>query len=61
MKRYILNPNKEMVAKITEGIYKRNGHCPCRVKQDETTLCPCDDFIQNKNCVCKLYVPVEEN
>lgn len=60
MKGYKLNPDKELVAKIIEGIYKKDGHCPCRVKKDETTMCPCDDFIKNGNCVCKLYVP-EEN
>ena len=41
---------------MIEGIYRKEGHCPCRVKVDDTTLCPCDDFIGNGNCVCRLYV-----
>lgn len=57
MKDYKLNENKEIVLKIIEGIYKKNGHCPCRVRVDDTTLCPCDDFIKNGNCICNLYVP----
>lgn len=56
MKDFILNPDKNHVEKIIEGIYKKDGHCPCRVRVDDTTLCPCDDFINNGNCICKLYV-----
>ena len=37
MKDYKLNPDKEYVLKIIEGIYRKEGHCPCRVKADETT------------------------
>lgn len=56
MKDFILNPDKNHVKQIIEGIYKKDGHCPCRVRVDDTTLCPCDDFINNGNCICKLYV-----
>ena len=31
MKGYIINPDKEYTQKIIEGIYKKDGHCPCRV------------------------------
>lgn len=57
MKGYELNPDKEYALKIMEGIYKKNGHCPCRVISDDTTLCPCDDFVQNNVCKCNLFVP----
>ena len=60
MKGYILNPNSDVVSKIMEGIEKKEGHCPCRVIQDDTTLCPCDDFVNNQNCVCKLFVKKED-
>ena len=60
MKGYIINPDRKVVEAITEGLYRKEGHCPCRVNKDDTTLCPCDDFIQNQNCVCKLYVKKEE-
>lgn len=60
MKGYILNKDKEYVKKIIDGIYKKEGHCPCRVVIDETTLCPCDDFIKKGICKCNLYIPIKE-
>lgn len=60
MKNYKLNPDKEYVLKIIEGIYKKQGHCPCRVKSDETTLCPCDEFVTQGICKCNLFVPKED-
>lgn len=59
MKGYILNPDKKYVEKIIEGIYKKQGHCPCRVNVDDTTLCPCDEFVKKGICKCKLYIPIE--
>lgn len=60
MKGFKLNENKSYVDKIIEGIHKKNGHCPCRVLSDDTTLCPCDDFVENGNCKCKLFLPIIE-
>lgn len=60
MKGYELNKNKEYVHQILEGIYKKNGHCPCRVNVDDTTLCPCDEFVKDNICKCKLFVKREE-
>ena len=60
MKGYILNPDKEYVNKIIEGIYRKGGHCPCRVKVDDTTFCPCDEFIQTGECKCKLFIRNEK-
>ena len=54
------NDNEKVVNAIREGLKKKDGHCPCRIKVDDTTLCPCDDFIQNENCICKLYIKREE-
>lgn len=56
MRGYVLNPDRKYVEKIMEGLYKKQGHCPYKVKQDETTLCPCDDFLKTGECKCKLYV-----
>lgn len=58
MENYRLNPDKEHVQKIMEGLFRKNGHCPCQIKEDEHTLCPCDKFLKDKNCCCKLYVEV---
>ncbi len=57
MKGYRLNPDKEYVSKRIE---KKDGHCPCRVKVDDTTLCPCDEFIKEGICKCKLFLPIDE-
>ena len=45
MKNYRINPDKKYVNVIMEGLQRKNGHCPCRVNEDDTTLCPCDEFI----------------
>ena len=50
MKGYIYNPDREYTEKILNGIYKKDGHCPCRLEMNETTLCPCDDFINKQIC-----------
>ncbi len=60
MKGYKLNPDRDYVEKIIDGIYKKNGHCPCQLKVDDTTLCPCDRFISEGKCCCKLYVPIDK-
>ena len=30
------------------------------IVKDETTLCPCDKFINNKECICGMYKKVED-
>lgn len=60
MKGYRLNPDKEYVNKIIEGTHRKNGHCPCQIKEDDTTLCPCDKFIAEGKCCCKLFIPISE-
>lgn len=60
MKGYKLNEDKDYVFKIIEGTYKKNGHCPCRLISDDTTLCPCDEFISTGICKCKLFVKIDE-
>lgn len=59
MKGFKMNEDKSYVDRIIAGIYQKDGHCPCRVITDDTTLCPCDDFVQNGNCKCKLFLPIE--
>ncbi len=59
MKGFRLNPDAEHVAKIVAGIAKKDGHCPCRIKKDEASLCPCDEFIGQGICKCKLFVEIE--
>jgi len=60
MKNYRINDNKDYVYKIIEGIIKKDGHCPCRLNKDDTTLCPCDEFIKDNICKCNLFVPMKK-
>ena len=60
MKGYRLNPDRKYVDKIITGTLKKEGHCPCRLVADETTLCPCDKFVKEGICCCKLFIPIEE-
>ena len=59
MKGYRLNKDIEYVKKIMQGIERKNGHCPCRLKEDDTTLCPCDEFKEGI-CKCKLFIPIND-
>ena len=60
MKGYRLNKDIEYVKKIMQGIERKHGHCPCRLKEDDTTLCPCDEFIKEGICKCKLFIPIND-
>lgn len=60
MKGYRLNKDIEYVKKIMQGIERKNGHCPCRLKEDDTTLCPYDEFIKEGICKCKLFIPIND-
>lgn len=56
MQGYMLNPDTDYVKVIIQGIKKRNGHCPCRIMADDTTLCPCDEFVKTGKCKCRLFI-----
>ena len=61
MKRKMkLNPNKEIVQEVREGLKAKGGYCPCRIGETEDNICPCVPFREEGDCVCQLYVPVEE-
>ena len=60
MKGFRINPDKKYVNIIMEGLQKKNGHCPCRLDVNDTTRCPCDEFINTGVCKCKLYIPIDE-
>lgn len=56
------NENKELVAKIQEGLKKKNGYCPCRLQKLPEYKCICEEFKQQiadpdfeGYCHCKLY------
>jgi ferredoxin-thioredoxin reductase catalytic subunit len=51
-----LNPDKEIVAEVREGIKKKGGYCPCKVEKIKDNICPCKDLREKKECICGLYV-----
>jgi len=55
----ILNPNRDHVNKILNGIYNKEGHCPCQIEVSDDTLCPCKDFRESNECHCKLFIVKE--
>lgn len=65
--KIILNPDKEVVKTIKEGLERKGGYCPCRLEKTEDYKCMCKEFreqIKDKNfegfCHCMLYKKVKE-
>ncbi len=59
MEGFRINPDRGYVNTIIEGLERKKGHCPCRLNIDDSTLCPCDEFIKEGICKCKLYVKID--
>ncbi|MBR2861005.1 MAG: ferredoxin thioredoxin reductase catalytic beta chain [Clostridia bacterium] len=56
------NSDKDMVAKIQEGLKRKGGYCPCVLEKNEDTKCMCKEFraqIADPDfegyCHCMLY------
>ena len=56
------NENKELVAKVQEGLKRTGGYCPCRLERTPDTNCMCKEFrdqIADPSyegyCHCLLY------
>ena len=57
-----LNPDKETVKTIKEGLKAKGGYCPCRLAKTPENKCMCKEFreqIADPNfegfCHCRLY------
>ena len=57
-----LNPDKNIVDMIKQGLKQNGGYCPCRREKTEDTKCMCTEFkaqIADPNyegfCHCLLY------
>ena len=57
-----LNPDKEVVRLVKEGLKRTGGYCPCRTARTDVWKCMCKEFreqIKDKNfegfCHCRLY------
>ena len=62
-----LNENKELVARIREGLKRRGGYCPCRLEKTEEDKCICKEFREQiadpefeGYCHCMLYYKEKE-
>ncbi len=62
MAKIKLNPNKEIVDTIREGLKKKDGYCPCRLEKKPEYKCMCEEFrkqCEDPNfegyCHCMLY------
>lgn len=60
--KIIFNPDTETVAKIREGLKRRDGYCPCRFQKTEDNICMCREFREQIAdpefegfCHCRLY------
>ena len=56
------NKDEKIVKLIQEGLKRKNGHCPCRLEENEDTLCMCKEFREQIDdpkfegyCHCRLY------
>lgn len=57
-----LNPDKEIVKTIQEGLKAKGGYCPCKLARTEENKCMCEEFKSQVAdpefegfCHCKLY------
>ncbi len=57
-----LNPDKEIVRTVQEGLKAKGGYCPCRLEISEDTKCMCKEFREQiadpdfeGYCHCMLY------
>jgi ferredoxin-thioredoxin reductase catalytic subunit len=60
MEGFILNPDRAIADAIMDGLYAKDGYCPCVFEKPEGKLCPCEEFINEKICHCGLYVKIED-
>ena len=57
-----LNPDREVVERIKEGLRKRDGYCPCRILRTAEFKCVCEEVRRQiadpefeGYCHCMLY------
>lgn len=51
-----INPDKNIVKTVRDGIKNKNGHCPCVIEVSEDTKCPCKKMREEHVCCCELYI-----
>jgi ferredoxin-thioredoxin reductase catalytic subunit len=60
--KIILNPDKEIVKTIKDGLKMKDGFCPCKLGKKPENKCMCEEFKAQINdpdfegfCHCRLY------
>ena len=60
--KIIFNPDAETVARLREGLRRKDGYCPCRLQKTEDNICMCREFREQIAdpdfeglCHCRLY------
>ena len=63
-----LNPDKEIVKSVREGLKRTGGYCPCRVQRTEDYKCICKEVREQIAdpefegfCHCMLYYKSKDN
>ena len=63
-----LNPDKNIVKTVKDGLKAKDGYCPCRVGKDPDNKCMCKEFREQiadpdfeGYCHCMLYYKSKEN
>lgn len=54
-----LNPNDLRLNNIIRAILRNNGNCPCQ--KGVKAVCPCEEYRNNDNCHCGLYIKVDNH
>ncbi len=52
------NPDKEYAAEVKKALKAHGGFCPCSLVKNADTKCPCKDFREMTEgmCRCGLYI-----
>ncbi len=57
-----LNPDREIVRTVREGLKRTGGYCPCRLEKKDEYRCMCEEFKSQiadprfeGYCHCMLY------
>ena len=60
--KIVVNPNKDIVKEVREGLKRTGGYCPCRIFKNADTKCLCKEFREQEEgeCYCGLYIKVKE-
>lgn len=58
----VMNPDAQLANAVREGVFRKNGFCPCRLAKRPEYFCPCDEFKNQLKddgfsgyCHCRLY------